>query len=74
MTWEYVSIVCEIVACPSISETIFGFTFFDSNRVAHVCRRKVKSESPAFSSSGLKSRSRDVVEVPQDVLVVCPVG
>jgi hypothetical protein len=31
ITWEWVSIVCEIVACPSISETILGLTFFDTN-------------------------------------------
>jgi hypothetical protein len=49
---------CEIVACPSISETILGLTFFDNNSVAHVCRKewKVKPESPAFSSNGLKPR------------------
>src|SRR5918997_928886 len=49
---------CEIVACPSISETIFGLTFFESNNVAHVCRSewKVKPESSALSRSGLKPR------------------
>lgn len=58
MTWEYVSIVCEMVAWPSISETILGFTFLESSSVAHAWRRewKVKPESPAFSSSGLKPR------------------
>src|SRR5215204_1805557 len=38
-TWEYVSRVMAIVACPSISETILGLTFLDRSSVAHVCRR-----------------------------------
>ena len=38
-TWEYVSRVMAMVACPSISETIFGFTLRVRSSVAHVCRR-----------------------------------
>lgn len=40
ITWEYVSMVCVIVACPNISCTIFGFTFFESSSVAQVCLRE----------------------------------
>ena len=32
----------DTVAWPSISWTIFGCTFFESNSVAHVCRRSWK--------------------------------
>ena len=38
-TWEYVSRVMAMVECPSISETIFGFTLRVSSSVAHVCLR-----------------------------------
>jgi hypothetical protein len=39
-TCEYVSRVMAMVACPSISETIFGFTLRVSSSVAHVCQPK----------------------------------
>src|SRR5215217_4947812 len=54
-TWEYVSWVMAMVECPSISETIFGFTLRVSSSVAHVCRRSWKriSGSPARFRSGL---------------------
>ena len=54
-TWEYVSSVMAIVACPSISETIFGFTLRVRSSVAQVCRRSWKriSGRPACFSSGL---------------------
>ncbi len=54
-TWEYVSRVMAMVEWPSISETILGFTFLASSRVAQVCRRSWKriSWSPARFSSGL---------------------
>jgi hypothetical protein len=44
-----------IVECPSISDTIFGFTLRVSSSVAHVCRRSWKriSGSPARFSGGL---------------------
>ena len=51
-----------MVACPSISETILGLTFRDSNRVAHVWRRSWKRtprpESPARFKSRAKERLR----------------
>src|SRR5215208_6217542 len=54
-TWEYVWRVMAMVECPSISETIFGFTLRVSSSVAHVCRRSWKriSGSPARFRSGL---------------------
>jgi hypothetical protein len=54
-TWEYVSRVMAMDECPSISETIFGFTLRVSSSVAHVCRRSWKriSGSPACFRSGL---------------------
>jgi hypothetical protein len=44
-----------MLACPNISETTFGFTFFESKSVAHVCRRSWKriSGKPARLSKGL---------------------
>src|SRR5215207_6146424 len=54
-TWEQVSRVMVLDECPSISETIFGFTLRVSSSVAHVCRRSWKriSGSPARFRSGL---------------------
>jgi hypothetical protein len=45
-----------MVACPNISETTLGLTFFVSSRVAHVCLRSWKRifGSPACLSKGLK--------------------
>jgi hypothetical protein len=50
--------VWEMVACPSISWTPLGLTFFLSSRVAQVWRRlwNVNPESPAFYRRALKSR------------------
>jgi hypothetical protein len=44
--------------CPSISETIFGFTLRVSSSVAHVCRRSWKRicGNPARFRSGLNER------------------
>jgi hypothetical protein len=47
-----VSIVCEIVACPSISWTLLGLTFLDKSNVAHVCRKEAISKSTANSVYG----------------------
>jgi len=53
-----------MVACPSISETIFGLTFRDSKSVAQVWRRswkrtpELRCESPARSRSRAKERLR----------------
>ncbi len=45
-----------MLAWPNFSETTFGFTFLESNSVAHVCRRSWKriSGKPARLSKGLK--------------------
>lgn len=40
--WEYVSRVMEMLECPSISETTFGFTLRESSRVAQVCLKSWK--------------------------------
>ena len=47
-----------MVECPSISETILGFTLLLSSNVAHVCRRSWKriSVGPARFRSGLNER------------------
>ena len=54
-TWEYVSRVMAMEECPSISETIFGFTLRVRSSVAHVCRRSWKriSRNPARLRRGL---------------------
>src|SRR4028118_908066 len=56
------SSVIDTLECPSISETIFGWTPFVSNRVAQVCLRSWKrmSGSPARLSSGVKWRGAGV--------------
>jgi hypothetical protein len=48
-TWEYVSRVMAMVACPSISDTIFGFTLGVRSSVAHVWRSQGGDESPCSS-------------------------
>ena len=46
------------IGVPHISWTILGLTFLEQSNVAHLCRKewKVKPESPALLSSGLKPR------------------
>lgn len=58
ITWLQVSSVMETFACPSISETIFGWTPLVSSSVAQVCLRSWKRMSgrPARRSRGLKCR------------------
>lgn len=58
ITWLQVSSVMETFACPSISETIFGWTPLVNSSVAQVCLRSWKRMSgrPARRSRGLKCR------------------
>jgi hypothetical protein len=63
--------VCVMVAWPSISWTIFGLTFFERSRIAHVWRRlwKVKrlplssDQSPHPLQQGLEVTMVEVVVV-----------
>jgi hypothetical protein len=56
MTWLLVSSVIGMFACPSISETILGWTPCVRRSVAHVCLRSWKrmSGKPAFLSNGFQ--------------------
>jgi hypothetical protein len=59
-TWEYVSIVMEMFACPSISCTILGCVPLDSRSVAHVCLRSwnlIRGKSVRFRSGVVLSGS-----------------
>jgi hypothetical protein len=58
--WEYVSIVMEMFACPSISCTILGCVPLDSRSVAHVCLRSwnlIRGKSVRFRSGVVLSGS-----------------
>jgi hypothetical protein len=54
-----------MVACPSISDTIFGFTLRVRSSVAHVCRRSWKRilRQPGTLQQGLERTPGEVVAV-----------